>query len=51
MKNLKDPIGRLLQELQGDISQEGRQQSATNPDLPGGAVGWTIQNTDQSVSD
>ena len=51
MKSLKDPIGSLLQELQRDISQEGRQQSGTNPDLPGGAVGWTPQHTDQLVSD
>lgn len=51
MKSLKDTIGRLLQELQSDIPQEGRQQAAPNPELPGGAVGRTPHHADQSVSD
>lgn len=38
-KSLKDPVKRLLKELQGDISQEDGQQSGTNADLPGG-VAW-----------
>lgn len=37
-KSLKDPVRRLLKELQGDISQEDGQQSGTNPDLPGGVA-------------
>lgn len=38
-KSLKDPVRRLLKELQVDISQEDGQQSGTNPDLPRG-VAW-----------
>lgn len=37
-KSLKDPVRRLLKELQGYISQEDGQQSGTNPDLPGGVA-------------
>lgn len=38
-KSLKDPVRRLLKELQVDISQEDGQQSGTNPDRPRG-VAW-----------